>query len=498
MTFPQICLCSSDVDQLVANQGEVQWVEWRSDLFGFDVSKELDQTKVLWTYRTPEETSHSHESLKALIQALHKHALVDMQLLRDHTLIRSLRFHLQQKIMVSYHGAFEGLEVLKTRINQMRLFPRVRYWKLALDFSKNSLQDLCECLKFIRALPDDWQKKIVFIPIGIKWTAFRLWSSSHLGDFLFSCYSEKTALGAGQPDLDVALAYQRHVQKEAVYALLGSTVGQSPSHLSHNRLLSQMKQGARYLKISLEDNEFSDFLKQASNLGICGFSVTIPHKERALELAASSTELARAVGAANLLCHTPQGWHADNTDARAFNDLFDIFKIGPSTKALVLGAGGSAKAAIATLMKRGCAINIVTRSQGRADQIKNELSRMDPFKQPLEVYTFADEAWKGQPYDIIVQSTPLGRDRKDKYPFLFEELCSKALLIELVNGPSRESLDSKHFEPTELSQYWQVKGWPVVHAEEFFIRQASYQFQAWFGFEPQLGYDLLKAFFHLS
>ena len=97
--------------------------------------------------------------------------------------------------------------------------------------------------------------------------------------------------------------------------------------------------------------------------GFAGANVTIPHKEAALALADSATPLARTIGAANTLTFAADGIAADNTDAPGL-----LAAIGePPASALVLGAGGSARAAVHALARRGCDVSVLARTPSRAE-----------------------------------------------------------------------------------------------------------------------------------
>lgn len=478
-----------------------QWVEWRADLLGYEPHPDLARDKILWTYRTKEESYSDHQNCVQLIKALHSMALVDMQLIRDEALIRSLRHGLQRKVIVSFHGRYQGVDELKCLIQKMRFFSRARYWKIALDFSENSFRELLECLCFLNSVKEPWRQKILFVPMDVRWPAARLWSAASLAPFLFSCFQDSTALANGQPSIDTAMAIQRAVQGGDFYALLGASVKQSPSHLSHNsvfsKLLESKPQNARYLKFALEAEELCQLLNKAPHIGLKGFSVTMPHKELSFAQIKHSSDLAQKIGAVNLLEWKDSYWQGDNTDAMAFADFFKVYKLKSSSKALVLGAGGSAKAALATLIKRGLHIDIVSRDAAKALAVKKNLGHPGLNACEISSFTFdQQELWLDKLYDVIIQTTPLGMSFEDVYPFDISRLSKKALLIELVNGPSVQSKEAKNFHPTKLASYWQSLNRPLVSSQDFFIKQASYQFEAWSGQKASISHVLLDEFFH--
>lgn len=483
---------------MIENIDKVQWIEWRADLLGFEPPLQLAREKVLWTYRSANEVFPDQDCISHLIRALHSMALVDMQLIRDEALLRSLRHNLQRKVIVSFHGVYEGVQALQLRIQQMRFFPRARYWKIALDFSKASFGDLLACLAFLKKTPEFWQEKLLFVPMGLSSAAARLWAGCHFAGFLYTCLSQQSAVNSDQPNLDTALAFQRQTQEGLFYGLIGSSVKQSPSHLSHNAVFSHFGQSAnRYLKFAVSENEAAELMGVAKELGIIGFSVTMPHKEFAFKQSSTASSFAQEAGAANLLIWKETGWHADNTDVKAFADLFGLHKIGQGSRVLVLGAGGAAKAALAPLVKQGAHINIVSRSLARATALKQSFLTSSELPHLIESYCFSEPSlWLEKPYDLIIHTTPLGMSSHDVYPFDFAKLSPKAILFEIVNGPAENDAETSGFNLTSLARYWAQQNRTLVHAGEFFIHQASYQFETWKGYDPSTSREVLSRFFN--
>jgi shikimate dehydrogenase len=152
--------------------------------------------------------------------------------------------------------------------------------------------------------------------------------------------------------------------------------------------------GWAYQLLPVPPELFDETVRGLPGAGFVGANVTIPHKEAALAVADSATPLARTIGAANTLTFTAEGIEADNTDAPGL-----LAAIGePPASALVLGAGGSARAAVHALAGVGCAVSVLARTPSRAADL------------PATVVDRPVEA------QALVNCTPVGLHDPDELP----------------------------------------------------------------------------------
>ena len=157
--------------------------------------------------------------------------------------------------------------------------------------------------------------------------------------------------------------------------VLGWPVAHSRSPAMHNAALRAMGLGDtwRYGPLPVPPELFVETVRALGAIGYVGANVTIPHKHAALELADSASGAAREIGAANTLTFAPSGEiHAENTDAPG---LLAALKISPKgLAATVLGAGGSARAAVWALIQAGAReVSVVNRDHERARALTAEL-----------------------------------------------------------------------------------------------------------------------------
>jgi shikimate dehydrogenase len=156
--------------------------------------------------------------------------------------------------------------------------------------------------------------------------------------------------------------------------VIGWPVAHSRSPAMHNAALQALGMSSwRYQLLPVAPELFAETVRALGPASFVGANVTIPHKRAALELADDASETARAVGAANTLTFTPQGRIlAENTDAPGL--LAALPRPPAGLSALVLGAGGSARACVWALVKAGASeVSIWNRSPQRARSLADEL-----------------------------------------------------------------------------------------------------------------------------
>jgi shikimate dehydrogenase len=207
--------------------------------------------------------------------------------------------------------------------------------------------------------------------------------------------------------------------------------------------------GWAYQLLPVPPELFDETVRALPAAGFVGANVTIPHKEAALALADSASPLAREIGAANMLTFTPAGIEADNTDAPGL-----LAAIGePPASALVLGAGGSARAAVHALASAGCEVSVLARTPERAAGL------------PATVVEGPVAA------DALVNCTPLGLHDPDELALDPE---GYELVVDFVYREGGTALT-------------RAAGGRVVDGLELLVRQGALAFTKWTGLEAPLG-----------
>jgi shikimate dehydrogenase len=177
--------------------------------------------------------------------------------------------------------------------------------------------------------------------------------------------------------------------------VLGWPVAHSRSPAIHNAALVAFgMDGWRYQLLPVPPELFEETTRKLGAAGFVGANVTIPHKHAALALASEASAAAVAIGAANTLTFAADGTiAAENTDAPGLIAALDL-KLG-GTSALVLGAGGSARAAVWALREGGAReISVWNRTPERAEELARDLG-VRPVRTPV-------------PADLLVNCTSVG------------------------------------------------------------------------------------------
>ena len=217
-----------------------------------------------------------------------------------------------------------------------------------------------------------------------------------------------------------------------------------------------------YQLLPVPPEAFEDTARALHGSGFTGANVTIPHKEAALAIADTASDAARAIGAANTLTYADDGAiHADNTDAPGL--IHAIGRDLAGADVVVLGAGGSARAAAYALRRAGSTrITVVNRTPARARQLADDLG-----------VTAADEMPSRA--DVLVNTTSVGLDDSsstfDDLPLDADGLGGFGVVVDLVYRPGG----------TELLAEAARQGCEVVDGLQMLAAQGALSFELWTG-----------------
>ena len=217
----------------------------------------------------------------------------------------------------------------------------------------------------------------------------------------------------------------------------------------------------RYQLLPIPPELFAETVAALPGTGFRGVNVTIPHKHAALALATDPTPRARAIGAANTLVFEPDGRIvADNTDAPG---LIAALPFAPTHKtALVLGAGGSARAAVWALLDTGAReVRVWNRTPERGQALAAELG--------------AVAVTGAAPADLLVNCTASGLDPRDdpfkQLPVAADDLARYECVVDLVYTETETSLVGAA----------RARGVRVVDGREVLVRQGALSFELFTG-----------------
>jgi shikimate dehydrogenase len=254
--------------------------------------------------------------------------------------------------------------------------------------------------------------------------------------------------------------------------VVGHPVKHSRSPIIHGYWLEQFGINGRYDRYDVKPEDFSHFVKTLSEQGLQGVNVTIPHKEAAFLALDEATDRARRLKAANTLWFENGKLWGDNTDSIGFLANLDQGHPGwdiNAKSALILGAGGAARAIIAGLQERNIEkITIVNRTRERAE----ELALMSGGQ--VAVAEWSKLSFQLESADLVVNTTSLGMSGQPDLDLSLDPLGKNALVTDIVYVPLE----------TNLLKQARLRGNPVVDGLGMLLHQAVPGFEHWFGKRP--------------
>jgi shikimate dehydrogenase len=250
--------------------------------------------------------------------------------------------------------------------------------------------------------------------------------------------------------------------------VLGWPVAHSRSPAIHNAALTALGMDCwRYQALPVPEELLAETTRALGPAGFAGANVTIPHKQAALALADRSSTTARAIGAANTLTFAPDGTiAAENTDAPGLiAALEQLVGLPARPSALVLGAGGSARAAVWALCEAGAReVSVWNRTPERAAKLARELG--------------AHAVTEPARADLLVNCTSVGLERSASEP---EELNQLGLTFDQVGEYSYVVDMVYRSGPTPLLAAAREHGARTLDGLEILVAQGALSFELWTG-----------------
>lgn len=260
--------------------------------------------------------------------------------------------------------------------------------------------------------------------------------------------------------------------------VVGWPAGHSRSPLIHQYWMKKHNIDAEYRKEAIPPEQFADFITHLRERGYIGCNVTVPHKQAAMELTMAD-DRAKAVGAANTLWFDGDKLRSTNTDVEGFLANLDQMTPGWARgleSAVVLGAGGGARAVIYALIQREVQrIHIVNRSPERAEALRVRFGSRVKVAQWGEMTGLLGGA------GLLVNTTSLGMVGQPQIDINLR--CPASMVVaDLVYVPLE----------TKLLAAARDKGLRVADGLGMLLHQAVRGFELWFGVKPEVTPDLRK------
>jgi shikimate dehydrogenase len=254
--------------------------------------------------------------------------------------------------------------------------------------------------------------------------------------------------------------------------VVGWPIEHSRSPMIHRYWLKELGIPGSYEKFAVRPGAFLEFAARIREGELVGSNVTVPHKEAAFAACDERTPVAEALGAVNTLWRKDRRLWGDNTDVAGFLTNMDEATPGWAERprfAIVIGAGGAARAIVYGLISRGFErIAIANRTQERAETLAVH------FGGPTTVMAWSDLLKNLAEADLLVNSSSLGMVGQPPLAVDVSALSQRAVVADAVYVPLR----------TSLIEAAGVRGLRTVEGLGMLLHQAAPAFARWFGREP--------------
>lgn len=253
--------------------------------------------------------------------------------------------------------------------------------------------------------------------------------------------------------------------KTRVLTLLGDPVSHSASPETQNAAFQAAGVDGVYVAVRCAPDDLSGFMRGLARAG-GGGNITLPHKEKAATFVDFPNEAVRRTGACNTFWGVNGKVHGDNTDVDGFRRALQVFLGGSAdgVRALLLGAGGAARAALLGLLDEGASEVLIynrtaERARAVARRIGGERARVVPLEKELA----------GESFDVVINATRLGLEPNDATPIDFGLFDRAGGALDLVYG--------KH--KTSFVRAAEAKGIRASDGMEMLVQQGAVSFERW-------------------
>jgi 3-dehydroquinate dehydratase / shikimate dehydrogenase len=338
-----------------------------------------------------------------------------------------------------------------------------------------TLSDNVTLMRFIERMED--HSNIIGICMGDAGIISRVLGVRAGSAFTFAAATTGEETGPGQIAARTLIETYRIDQVDAatkVYGVAGNPIRSSLSPIMMNTAFRRETVNAVYL--ALQANKLSDLLKLVHEIPIQGLSVTMPLKEEIMAHLEKTDPLSAKIGACNTVLRAQDGkLYGFNTDVAGITGPLEKRMSLRGAKALVLGAGGAARAGVFGLREKGAQVFLLHRTAETAQK----LARQSGAK------TIKKDAVAKTPFDVIINATPIGMAGMKANQLLEAKDLNTKLVFDLVYNPLE----------TPLLRMARQKGIPIITGIEMFVQQGARQFEIFTG-KPAPEEEMLRVVIH--
>ncbi len=258
--------------------------------------------------------------------------------------------------------------------------------------------------------------------------------------------------------------------------IIGWPVSHSRSPRLHGFWLERHQIDGAYVPLAIQPENFPDAIRGLMYAGFAGGNVTIPHKLAAFEVCDTVDASAKRAGAVNLLVFKDGKISGSNTDGWGFLAHLRASGVDPAAgPALLLGAGGGARAIVAVLQDLGVTVTVANRTRARAEALAQDLPG-------LKVIDWEQRSDAVPDHALLVNCTSLGMHGKNPVDIDLSRASPGMAVNDIVYVPLE----------TPLLAQARAQGLRIVDGLGMLLHQAVPSFEAWFGVRPTVDEELRR------
>ncbi len=228
----------------------------------------------------------------------------------------------------------------------------------------------------------------------------------------------------------MSAAFKSISARTALCGILLHPAGHTRSPAMHGAAYAARAIDAVYLAFDVPPDRLADALRGARALGVRQLAISLPHKQAVMAHVDDLDETARRIGAVNTITRVGDRWLGSNTDWLGAVSALEAELNLDGARAVVLGAGGTARAVVFGLLERGARVHVLNRSPERAQRLADELGAHS-------AGSLGDLA--STPHDLLVNATSVGL-REDVSPVEAGALRTESVVMDAVYEPLRTRL----------------------------------------------------------
>ena len=262
--------------------------------------------------------------------------------------------------------------------------------------------------------------------------------------------------------------------------VIGDPISHSLSPVLHNFWLKKYNINGSYEAIHVTHKELPTFLANLAEQGFEGINITLPHKIDAMKHTHSNGELSQSIGAINTIIKDEnEQFVGRNTDCIGFTSNLKQYAptwSATNSDALILGAGGAARAVIVGLLDQGCRhITIANRTKEKTESLALDMNSVQN-RAKIEIIDWEERSDILRNHNLLVNTTQLGMTGQPSLDIDLSKLPDDAIVNDIVYTPLK----------TELLKAAEARGLTAIDGLGMLLWQAKYGFEAWFGKEVEV------------